>query len=361
MKCIDEGELQAYIDNQVTFFEKILIKLHLLFCKNCSERYKEIKNLNLFMEAKMSFGNNKEIGGINNMNKFRKPIAATVASILVLVILIFTPAGKALSDALNIFRVSNISTINLTNNDINTIVNKINEVGEKNIDLKQYGKIEVENEGNQEIQSLSQMATLEAENNFKVKIPNLEGKYNDFYLTSGYFEKSKKLTFTLNVDTVNDLLSTLGAGKLLPQELNNKTFKVKLNNSIYLNFTKTNSDNSQIYFSYMQVKSPELTLPENVDANEIKDVLLSLPFIPENIKTQINAIKDYKHTLPIPVLKDTQTTQEVNVNGQNGILIEDNKTSDKVLIWVDSDNNIYTINSSNLSKEDIINLAYSVK
>jgi hypothetical protein len=57
-------------------------------------------------------------------------------------------------------------------------------------------------------------------------------------------------------------------------------------------------------------------------AAELEDYLLSQPGVPPDIAAQIRAIKDPSSTLPIPIPKGLATTEQVQVNGVQGLLIK---------------------------------------
>jgi hypothetical protein len=57
-------------------------------------------------------------------------------------------------------------------------------------------------------------------------------------------------------------------------------------------------------------------------AAELEDYLLSQPGVPPDIAAQIRAIKDPSSTLPIPIPKGLATTEQVQVNGVQGLLVK---------------------------------------
>ena len=57
-------------------------------------------------------------------------------------------------------------------------------------------------------------------------------------------------------------------------------------------------------------------------AAQLEDYLLSQPGVPPDLAAQIKAIKDPSTTLPIPIPKGMATTEQVQVNGVQGLLIK---------------------------------------
>jgi hypothetical protein len=83
--------------------------------------------------------------------------------------------------------------------------------------------------------------------------------------------------------------------------------------------------------SASQVQMPTLVIAQTrvptVDstgatAAELEDYLLSQPGVPPDIAAQIKAIKDPSTTLPIPIPKGLATTEPVQINGVQGLLIK---------------------------------------
>ncbi len=72
----------------------------------------------------------------------------------------------------------------------------------------------------------------------------------------------------------------------------------------------------------------------SLSADTIESYLLSLPNVPQDVKTQIRAIRDPASTLPIPVAIDKTTAQPLTVHGARGLLIGDNTGVGSVILWV---------------------------
>src|SRR5665647_350785 len=99
------------------------------------------------------------------------------------------------------------------------------------------------------------------------------------------------MNFTLNTVNVNQLLQSFGSEKLLPDELNGRTFTVVMTPQITAAYN--GAGNSEVVIG--QGRSPEL-LASGSDVMAIRDSLLALPFLPEDLRSQLASINDWQHT-----------------------------------------------------------------
>jgi hypothetical protein len=68
-----------------------------------------------------------------------------------------------------------------------------------------------------------------------------------------------------------------------------------------------------------QARSPELTVPDGVDAAQLRTALLDLPFIPQTVRDQLAAIQDWQSTLIIPNIDGT--AHDVSVDGVPAVVV----------------------------------------
>jgi len=173
--CYSEGKLQELIDGVLSKEESLQVKKHLLVCRKCRKLYNEVKKTNEFVSMKMqkvlSSNTNKKEGGFYRMlSKNRKVILTAALAVVFLVSIVFTPFGKALSDALRIFRVSSVEPVAITISDLQEIESKLQQINANStIDLKQFGKIQFKSSENHSIyvESLNSAEFESAKNIFK--------------------------------------------------------------------------------------------------------------------------------------------------------------------------------------------------
>jgi hypothetical protein len=92
-------------------------------------------------------------------------------------------------------------------------------------------------------------------------------------------------------------------------------------------------------------------------ATQLEDYLLSQPGVPPELKAQIEAIKNPTSTLPIPVPTGLVTTEQVQVNGAQGVLIKAGFGAG--VVWV-SNGVIYAVGGQ-LTPDQVLAIASSLR
>jgi hypothetical protein len=113
-------------------------------------------------------------------------------------------------------------------------------------------------------------------------------------------------------------------------------------------------------FGVVQLASPTLTIPSEIDIVAVRAALLAMPGLPEDTVAQIKGIKDedLDKTLIIPVPQDA-TTEQVTIDGNAGILIADGQGRGVVVIWQEG-GTLYAA-GGNLSRDEILDIARDLR
>ncbi|HPU35529.1 MAG TPA: zf-HC2 domain-containing protein [Bacillota bacterium] len=351
VSCYDPGDLQAYLDGELDCGAKAELEKHLLHCSKCCRALEEIRENQSFASARLarymkalagaefdtsqawrrfnkkrlSTGKGSPLikkGVLSMLAKYRA--VATAAAIILALAVTFSIGSvrSAASDLLTIFRVEKVKTINLTPSDLAQIETALRE-GAGKVDIGNFGKLEFSG-GNE-----SGKVTLEEARNavdFELNLPDvLPGGYQ---LQEVHKYSAGHMEFTLDTIKTNQVLQSLGSENLLPEELNGRTFVVKSPAQISAAYSDPGNQSVSIW----QGRSPELIAPGS-DVNTIRDALLALPFLPENLRAQLASINDWEHTFLIPNVGGS--SQEVVVNGVPGVFIGQNGSEEQTscLIW----------------------------
>lgn len=366
--CFDEGILQAYSDRELDEKQVKLVEKHLESCDRCQKSLQKLLEIDLFVKSKMASGLqlddiylqrqwknfNKKIqcnkkGGIFSMlNRYKRVLSTSVAIILLLSIIFVTPVRKAAADFLSIFRMSKFKTITFTQEDFKDIERQFREGGLKDIDLKQYGSLKVDGGGEPERFDPEDINILKE----KVDIPVISPKVPEgFKLEELLLQKASNFEITPSVENLNGLIATLGGNHMFPMELDNKTFKIITKDCLLLYYSK-GSENLTIGM----MDAPEIQVPGGVKIQEVRRAVISLPFIPENIRKQLADIKDFENTIPIPV--GDEGVKEVNINGYLGILY-DLSPGYSSLMWSDG-KYLYNV-AGEISEAKMLDVARSLR
>jgi hypothetical protein len=113
-------------------------------------------------------------------------------------------------------------------------------------------------------------------------------------------------------------------------------------------------------FGVVQLASPTLTIPKEIDVVAARAALLAMPGLPADTVAQLKGIKDedLDKTLVIPVPQDAKTEQ-IKIKGNPGILIADGQGRGVVVIWQDK-GTLYAA-GGNLSRDEILGIASNLK
>lgn len=281
------------------------------------------------------------------MLKKRKFAAAVCAALLVIVCITVQPVKAALASALSIFRVENVKGINVTLKDVQQIQQKLSS-GQGDISLDKMGSIKMQG-GQKRTSSQEDVKKL---SDITVTFPSTLSSVTP---TINVVEP-RTIDFTLNVKNVNQIMKTYGASKLLPDNIDGKTFKVDFASQVVMNYSINDKS-----ISIMQTKSPEITVPEGVNVDEVYNAVVEMPVIPQNLQSQLKSIKDWKSTLYIPVVESEMT--EVDINGVKGYMTKDHgdsqDTHESAVVWLNK-GIIYGVSGKTDSNE-ILNVARSMR
>lgn len=333
--CYKEGLWQEYLDGELDIEQEKLMEGHLKECSICQAVVKELKEQNTLVSglitqynselnkkeyqtrsAWQTFVKNNENAGKRGLymmfNKLPKKAAAVAAGFCLIGALTFTPVSNAFAEFLQIFRAKNISSFTVTMEDMNRIKSALSEGGEK-INIEGLGKIECSEINKITIQEQN---LIQEKVGFDVKTPE--------FLPQGFsFQKADLVEYTsmkmnFDVEKFNQFITSLGGEKLLPSSISGKTFSINVPKNMSTVFS--DSENNKIFI--WQGKSPELIVPDGVDVNTIKEALLGLQIMPDDLKRKLIGA-NWQETLFIPTAEGS--SEEVNINGANGIYISNEK------------------------------------
>lgn len=281
------------------------------------------------------------------MLKRRNIVAAACAAMLVTICITVEPVKAAISSALSIFRVENMKGITVTLEDMQQIQKQLSS-GQGDISLDKMGSVKLQG-GKKRVSSPEDIIKL---TDFTVAFPSV---LSDTVPNINVVEPAS-MDFTLNAKNVNQIMKSYGATKLLPDNIDGKTFRVDFASQVTMKYSS--NDKSIII---MQTKSPEITVPEGVNVDEVYNAVIEMPIIPQDLQTQLKSIKDWKNTLYVPVVESEMTG--VDINGAKGYITKDYGDSEaeheSAVVWYNK-GVVYAV-SGKLDSNDILNIARSMR
>lgn len=375
MKCADAGVMQMFVDGECGDEAGRQIIAHLGECAECRRLMEELSALDawtrqtieneLFRHAdkakvdtdaawqRFSLRLEQSAGGSlaqnrvwkrswKDMNKKTKTwVTGASAAAVLAVSLSFPQVQAAASDFLSIFRMDKVQFVKLTQDDLAQTEAWLSRGEAGEMDLKGLGKLWIDESGKGEKDHRSYNSR-EAAEKAGVKLPTLP---KELEVQGVDLNPSFTVHFEINVDKANKLLSQLQVDQKFDEKLSGKTFSLTVPNAQTIWLRANDKD-----LNYSIVDAPELKAPEGVDLEQLRSTILSLPFIPDNVKKQMLSIEDWQHTLPMPYVADKDSKlKEVKVNGADGILITNEH--DNRVIW-QQDGRIHMLEGYNGIKSD---------
>ena len=360
-----EGAIQAYVDGELGRDEAKRIKEHIYSCSNCKEIYDKLKANQDFAEDAFGRFDDIHVKGMakiekrrsftDMLNKYKKGAIAAVLVTAVGISMTFPPVQAAAQSFLQIFRVNKVATVKVTEQDLSEIQNSLANLdgGSSTLDLDKFGALTADN-----ISSTNQdMSMEEARGSVDFDIKEIKNLPFKAEATNPSVMKPGSMKFKLNTDEVNKFIKSLGGNALLPDDLNGKEFTVKLGGEVTMPYS--GSDESD-YLTLTEIASPEIGVPDGVDADSVRKTILQLPFIPQNIREQLSGIDDWEDTLPVPA--DDEHTKDININGKPGLLYLSDYDDYNYynVVWAD-DGVIYNLNGNFKNEQEAIKTARSVR
>lgn len=369
MKCPNAGNLQTYVDRELDDISKKRIENHISKCRKCEKTLRDIIVLNSVSSDKI-FGYAAHFNGENidnatpsfdvniyksklkkgvyyNMKKYMKYISVACLVLLVTTCFTFQPIRAKVSYALSIFRAKDVKALDISLDDIQQIQNQLKE-NVKNIDTDKFGKINTSG-GEKKWLTLAEVNKI---SDFKVLLPSDQTLGNP----GMYAYQPTTIDLNLNVENVNKMISSLGVKKLFPQEVNGKTFTIKIPSVLQVEYTKGLKT-----INILETSSPEIIVPEGVDADQLYESLVDLPVLPDSLKQKLKSIDDWKQTVYFPVVE--KQTEVVTLSSGEGYIVNIGSTNtenpNKGMMWF-TENTFYFI-SGDLTKAEFIDLANSMR
>lgn len=372
--CYDQGHVQSYIDDELSREEMEETREHLVECGDCQRLYQNLLETDELVRSSMqgllmadrerfnaelswqqlklaaTQGEHKRKGVASLIMRYKKFLAASAAALALVGMFSFSPVRTMAGDFLTIFRVDKVRPIVINPEEMSQL-ERLMENGAGSAEINNFGKVVVT--GKQEAVAVTRQ---EAQNavDFKLRLPDIVDSYGEPELKK---IPAGSVTLALDVNNVNAVLQSLGSGERLPDELNGKEFTLVTPPAITAAY---NSPAGKLFL--FQGRGPYLQTSAGVDVKSIRQALLSIPGLPQNLKQQLAAVEDWQHTALIPVMSGQYA--EVSVNGAEGVFIKGNAPSRgqpmNALVW-QADGVICGLAGEGLQEDKALGIAGTMK
>jgi len=255
-------------------------------------------------------------------------VAAFVLVLLVAAAFALPPVRATAGQFLGIFRIQGFQTVTVTQADMDQMTQAL-ESGSGHVALDQLGDVWVE--GGEPQPRKMTLEAAQAAVDFPIRLPRgVEGT------RTVLLQPGTTIKFKLHVDKVNALLDSYGAGKTFSKDVDGKVFEVRMPPTVVVGYgdrldtVPTNRDMESSYSGMsladpssgtivVQTRGPELVVPSGVDALELRDVLLNLPILPDNVRKQLASVQDWQHTLLVPNVEGS--SKSITLNGMPAVVL----------------------------------------
>jgi hypothetical protein len=133
-------------------------------------------------------------------------------------------------------------------------------------------------------------------------------------LSGVYVSEPVTARYTFDADKMRARLKEAGAeGIRVPEQLDGETFTFRAEPGVVARY---GGEKGGVLFA--QGPSPELTIPEGVNMDYLRQDFLTIPGLPADLVRQVQEIEDWQHTLIIPVPANG-SSRDVVIDGNEGV------------------------------------------
>ena len=271
-------------------------------------------------------------------------VSALAVGVLILLIIIFASVRSAGQQFLNLFRVEQAQTVQITQEFLDSLP-------EPDAALIQW----VEEPTGGEPREVS-LAEAEEELGFRLArlsaVPDTVQPEPTVKITD-----EEEAAFTIDLPVARNYIWALGGdGAILPDNLEGAVFRVTMPPVGLLFYAAKDDPDTGVWL--FQTTSPTLAVPGEIDMDAIRAELLELEILPPELAAQLRAVSDWESTLLLPLVEGM--SEEVSVGTATAVrFFEDVDEGDPMLVWV-ADGRIHVL-TTNLPGLDLQALAERVE
>lgn len=271
-------------------------------------------------------------------------LSALGIGVLVLLLVIFTSVRDAGQQFLNLFRVQEVQTVQLTQEFLDSLP-------EPDAALIQWVE---EPTGDGEAREVT---LAEAEDALGFRLAQLSGLPDDLQSDPKVMiTDAEEAAFTIDLPTARNYVWALGGdGTILPDNLEGAVFRVTMP-QVGMLFYAAKADSDQ-GVRFIQTTSPTLAVPGEIDMDAIRAELLELEILPPELAAQLRAVRDWESTLLLPLVEGM--SEEVSVGSATAVRFFNVDDEDRMLVWVDQ-GRIHVL-STDIPEIDLAALAENIR
>ncbi|WP_203227637.1 hypothetical protein [Calorimonas adulescens] len=308
----------------------------------------------------------------------KKNITYVLIGFTIIIVLAISPKTRNIcTEILSNLRTNDYRTNYISPDYFDKIKLKLYEEGNREINLKQLGYLKVNKDDKERHYEykINELYKLKSDADYNFKTPQESNILNDLKNIDSTIIGSQSIEFNLNIDAINNFMKTYKSNNVFPESLNGKNFRIDFYKKIYIHMDNSSEFNfpGSKRFNLTIERIPEINVPNGVDTNKVKYAVISLPFLPDDLKSQISGTVDLKNLLEIPESAERKKLDYTSINKNKGVTVSyylkdaniSNKNKEKreafvQIAWIEDDI-IYQMEGIGISENQLIKIAESMK
>ena len=257
-------------------------------------------------------------------------LAPAAAAGLLAGALVLPPVRAMAGDFLQLFRVQQVQVVNVSSTDAAQLEELLKSHGPAVLDVKDLVRVRVTPAPAPVSVSLAEAGQRLP---FALAVPQAVPAGYD--LSQVQVQPKFRVEINhLNLARINALLASLGSQQQLPSALAQADINLMVPASVAMTYQ---GQPGQAPIKVLEGGNPSLAVdPSMLDIGAVRNVLLNLPFLPDDLRAQLRAVSDWEHTALIPQLSGV--SEAVSVDGTQGAFVHTGDSAgDTALIWFKGD------------------------
>jgi len=283
--CPPEAAWLRYLDGEGDAEERGALRAHLEHCGRCRDEVAALTALVMRIDrALLDEPCGRRTGGPPGRHRLYGG-AVAAAAVLGIVLTAFGPARRALADAMTVFEPRQIEAVPVSPNALRRLADQLTRHGTVSLDA--FGSVHVL-QGSAPYTTSS--TTLAARTGLPDLWPAALGP------ATAVVHPAQTAVFMLNVAHINAWLATTGATTLFPRSLTGDAFRIHVPTVATLKAAVRGGSDVLV-----EMGAPALDVPRGVPLDQVRDAVLNLPFLPENLRFALSAVGNWRKTLVLPL------------------------------------------------------------
>jgi hypothetical protein len=356
MRHLTEGELMAYLDDELDARMQEWIQAHLSNCVKCRVKADKVKTRGAYVRTRLhsletvsvpfhaetaqrrweqqlkSAGVRKRTSIFNTRSRLAWTAVTLVLAITLLLSL--APLRAFANDFLALFRVQKLefvefNPLNLPNSEasLRTAAMEVDKLLDEEVELVLHGEPQV----------VTQSAARDM-TDFTVRFPAMQDLVTRITLQPRF-----EMVLQLDLAEIRTLFAAVGySGVSLPQTLDGAVIQAVFDNAVVTAMGQCADDPSGPSASgdctiFIQTPSPGVTAPSELDLHQLGQLYLQMLGMKSSQAERFSRNIDWTTTLVVPIPSTEATFEDVVVDGVPGTIITGQRHHEVVLMWVKND------------------------